>query len=234
MPESEKFKNFDDIKCLWMKCGAVEYKICDKNFECENCEFDKLIVSRLKRKGNIHEEIKNMFDLGQHEPSFSHPHYHFNGGLVVKNFLGNNYYLGLEPFIVKFIDRLSSVNYSTESDSIKKGDQILNIKNGWGEVNVLSPFALRYVEKLELNNIFSKDAHWFAIIETERHEILSNSINEKIYYEKLHQTKIYIKESMKTSEMAGATMYDGGTALENWSEILGKSTYKNLMTMLFT
>lgn len=234
MPESEKYKSFDDVKCLWMKCGAIDYKICDKNFDCENCDFDKRISSELKTKGNVQEGIENVFDLVQHSASFIHPHYHFNSGLMVRNFLANTYYLGLEPYIVKFIDRQSTLRYSTLDSLVKKGEPVLNISNGWGEINIVSPFNFDFVEKLDISNIFSNDLRWFAIIETERHEILCNSINKKIYFDKLYETKLYLKNLMKTSEAVGETMYDGGVVLENWLEILGNSSYKNLLEKLFS
>ncbi len=31
------------LKCIWMECGYVEYKLCDRNYDCENCPFDKAI-----------------------------------------------------------------------------------------------------------------------------------------------------------------------------------------------
>jgi len=234
MTEPEKYKSFDDIKCHWMKCRAIDYKICDKNFECENCDFDKHMLSGIKLKGNVQDEIENLFDLGQHTVSFTHPNYHFSSGVMVRNFLANNYYLGIEPFIVKFIDKHSLLRYSTSNDRVKKGEPVLNISNGWGEVNVLSPFSFNFVEKLDMNSIFSNRLHWFAIIEAERHEILGNSINKKSYFNKLYETKIQLKNLMKTSEGVGETMYDGGAVLENWSVILGNNTYRNLLEKLFS
>ncbi|RPI17732.1 MAG: hypothetical protein EHM58_08210 [Ignavibacteriae bacterium] len=234
MNESDKYRSFDDVKCLWMKCGAIDYKICDKNFACENCDFDKQMLSGLKIKGDVQEKIESMFGIGQHTVSFTHPCYHFCSGLMVRNFIANNYYLGIEPYIAKFIDKYSLLKYSNSNDNVKKGEPVLNISNGWGEVNVLSPFSFNFVEKLEMNNVFSRDLHWFAIIEAERFEILGNSINKRVYFDKLYETKLSLLNLMKTSEEAGVTMYDGGAIIENWSDILGKSTYKNLLEKLFS
>jgi hypothetical protein len=234
MTESEKYKSFDDVKCIWMKCGAVDYKICDEDFECENCDFDRHMLSELKVKGNVLEKVESMFGLGQHTVSFAHPNYHFESGLMVRNFIGNNYYLGIEPFIVKFIDSHSLLKYSNSHDSIKKGEPILYVSNAWGEVNVLSPFSFNFIERLEMNNTFQHDLHWFAIIEAERHEILGNSIDKKSYFDKLYETKLNLLSLMKTSERTGVTLYDGGEVLENWSDILGKSTYRNLLEKLFS
>ena len=234
MSDTEKYKSFEDIQCLWMKCGAVDYRICSNNFVCENCSFEKKMLSGLNKKVNIGEEVENAFDSGHFTVSFSHPNYHFGCGLILKNFLGNNYYLGLEPYVAKFIDRNSLVRYGLEDNFVKRGEPILNISNGWGEVNVLSPFGFRFVERLDLKRIFSNGTQWFAVIEADKHEILGNAINENNYYDKLYKTKNYLKGYIKTSEVDGTTMYDGGTALEKWSDILGKKTYKNLMTRLFS
>jgi hypothetical protein len=234
MSETEKYKSFDDIKCLWMKCGAVDYKICDKNFECENCDFDKHMLSELKIKGNVQEKIEDMFGLGQHAVSFTHPYYHFGSGLIVRNFIANNYYIGIEPFISKFIDNHSTIKYCTPDITVNRGEPILNISNGWGEVNVLSPFSFNYVDKLDIKNLSSQGLHWFAIIEAERYEILGNSINKKSYFDKLYDTKLNLLNLMRTTDEVGKTMYDGGAVLDNWSDILGKSTYRNLLEKLFS
>ena len=234
MPEKEKFKNFDDVKCIWMSCGFIDYKICDINFDCENCDFEKQMLSGLRLKGNVEEETENTFDIGLRSVTFAHPYYHFGRGQVAKNFLANNYYLGLEPYILKFIDRHSTIRYSSSKNIIKKDEPLLHISNGWGEITVLSPFDFNFIEKLELNKIFSNDLHWFAIIEAERCEIMSNSVNKRNYYDRLFEAKVFLTNAIRKSEGTGITMNDGGTVLENWSIILGKNTYSKLIEKLFS
>jgi glycine cleavage system H lipoate-binding protein len=34
------------VKCWWMLGGVVAYKLCDRNYECEGCSFDKAIGNR--------------------------------------------------------------------------------------------------------------------------------------------------------------------------------------------
>jgi glycine cleavage system H lipoate-binding protein len=33
----------NELRCVWMDAGVVEFKLCDRAFECESCEFDSLI-----------------------------------------------------------------------------------------------------------------------------------------------------------------------------------------------
>jgi hypothetical protein len=234
MTENQRYKKFDDIKCLWMNCNAVDYKLCDKNFDCENCEFDRKFRSRLNKKENIREEIESIFDVGHYTVPFTHPHYHFDCGLMIRNFLGNNFYLGLEPYMVKLIDRTSEISYISDNSLIFRGDPLLTIQNGWGGVNLTSPFSFRFVEKLDLNNIFSNGIRWFAVIEAEKSDVIYYSNNEKKYYEKMYNTKAMMKEYASASETTGTTMHDGGMPLEHWSDIIGKGNYRKLMTKLFS
>lgn len=234
MTNSDKHKSFDEIMCLWMKCGAVDYKICDKNFECDTCEFDKHVLDDVKVKENLQGKIENMFDLGQRSVSFTHPNYHFGNGMTARNFLADSYYIGLESYIMKFIEKNSVLKYCNSDISVNRGEPILNISGGWGDVDVLSPLDFCYVERLDTDNLVSKDIRWFAVVEAERHEILSSSISKKSYFDKLFETKLSLVNMLKTYEHAGYTMYDGGTALESWSDILGKSTYKSLLEKLFS
>jgi len=30
-----------DLECVWMWAGIVTYKLCDCNYECEHCSFDR-------------------------------------------------------------------------------------------------------------------------------------------------------------------------------------------------
>lgn len=31
----------EPMKCIWMEAGVVDYKLCDLEFDCENCPFDR-------------------------------------------------------------------------------------------------------------------------------------------------------------------------------------------------
>jgi len=43
--------------CIWMEAGVIDYKICDKDFECEHCELDRALTAAAaaqiaKRRGH--------------------------------------------------------------------------------------------------------------------------------------------------------------------------------------
>lgn len=35
----------EDVKpCIWMKAGVIEYRMCQHNYDCKNCEFDQALI----------------------------------------------------------------------------------------------------------------------------------------------------------------------------------------------
>lgn len=35
--------------CIWMEAGVIAYKICNRNFDCANCEFDRAMTETARR-----------------------------------------------------------------------------------------------------------------------------------------------------------------------------------------
>lgn len=37
------------LPCVWMTAGVINYRLCDREFECESCPFDAAIRGRGRR-----------------------------------------------------------------------------------------------------------------------------------------------------------------------------------------
>lgn len=35
---------FEDELCIWMKASVINFKLCDKTYDCLNCAFDKAMT----------------------------------------------------------------------------------------------------------------------------------------------------------------------------------------------
>ena len=35
--------------CIWMEAGVIDYKICNRNYDCANCEFDRAMTEAARR-----------------------------------------------------------------------------------------------------------------------------------------------------------------------------------------
>jgi len=45
-----------DLPCVWMMAGVLNYKICDRQYDCEHCELDKVL------RNMPHEEVGEALD----------------------------------------------------------------------------------------------------------------------------------------------------------------------------
>lgn len=235
-------KSFEDVKCIWMKNGIIDYRLCDFNFDCENCVFNRRIESEIKEQKNqslndsLHFFYETLFDKENKATHFSHPYYHFNNGLLLKNFIDDNYYIGFEQYVTNIIDGNCVLNYITESNFIKRGDKLLDIRGNWGSVTLISPVSLRFIEKFELADLVSADKRWFGIVEAKKKDIERAKSSGEFSLDKIDKTKSLIREYIVNSSgmTAGQTMYDGGKPETNLMRSIGTGNYRNVLDFILS
>ena len=37
-------------RCIWMDAGVVQFKLCDKDFDCQSCEFDRAMTESARQQ----------------------------------------------------------------------------------------------------------------------------------------------------------------------------------------
>jgi hypothetical protein len=233
-------KSYEDVKCVWMKNGIVDYRLCDFNFECENCPFDKRISSEIKEQkdktvnDSLHFFYDTLFDKENKVSHFSHPYYHFDNGLLLKNFIDDNYYIGFEQYVTNIIDGNCVLCYASESNYINKGDKLLDIKGNWGSVNLISPVSLIFIEKFDLTDLVKADKRWFGIVEARKKDIMQAVSSNEFSIDKIERTKSLIREYIVNSadNSIGQTMYDGGKLETNLLRSVGSENYKNILNFI--
>lgn len=52
-------------ECVWMKMGMVSYRLCTRNYDCLNCEFDQMMQEKLAsgETPELDEALKRLMDL---------------------------------------------------------------------------------------------------------------------------------------------------------------------------
>jgi glycine cleavage system H lipoate-binding protein len=48
------------LKCIWMTAGVVNYKLCDNNFNCDCCDFDRVMRGMLPYQKNGKDKIQDV------------------------------------------------------------------------------------------------------------------------------------------------------------------------------
>ncbi len=44
--------------CIWMEAGVIDFKICDKNFDCEHCELDQAMTAAAAKQSALRQVAK--------------------------------------------------------------------------------------------------------------------------------------------------------------------------------
>ncbi|MCK5220719.1 MAG: hypothetical protein KAR14_04000, partial [Candidatus Aminicenantes bacterium] len=40
----------NEKKCIWMESGAVTFKLCNNNYQCNTCQFDMAMANRVQKQ----------------------------------------------------------------------------------------------------------------------------------------------------------------------------------------
>lgn len=239
MNNKNKFKStyYESMKCIWMASQVVEYKLCDNNFDCENCQFDKVMLNYLDSKKAKPNEITNIADgisSSLNNIKYDDQIIYLKNNLIAKQICPNTFYFGINPIFISFLDTISSITISECNKSLVIGQDIIQIFGVWGSVSISSPVNFLIYDLLgDPTNDLLK-SHWVAIIGIADQEISK----EKLYkdeWEKLHHDAINIIEDIKANvPQVGNTMMDGGTQIEFLHQLVGKKRYLDILSSLNT
>lgn len=240
--------NSKSIKCIYMESGYVDYKICDQDFDCENCPFDKAIhdqgSSNKLMRSDIALEEKNpnrKFDSGREIPSdllFSKNH------IWIKKIDKEKYLLGVDHLAQNVVRRISTFQFPFVGSQVDKDKPILWVIGKWGIASIPSPINCVIQEinselLLNINNFFFEDIYkvWMLKVKTtDQINLIKFNQAEKhrnLLSEDLLTIKFFV-EKIIDSPMLGTTMYDGGELLTNLPDQLSKKDYVQLLKLIFS
>lgn len=103
-------------KCVWMEAGVIDYKICDNNFDCNSCHFDRSMTQTaeanlaLRKAGRLPRGKKGQIipwqDKMRQRSGLQQECRHMLTQRVPAYFCGNNYNCSTCPFDQMLEDQL--------------------------------------------------------------------------------------------------------------------------------
>jgi glycine cleavage system H lipoate-binding protein len=230
-----------------MESGFVDYKICDRDFDCENCPFDQAIhdqskTSRYVRSDKI-DDVKDpnlKFDMRLEIPAdvlLSKNH------VWIKKIDKEIFYLGVDHLTQCVIKRISTFQFPFVGSQVTKGNPIMWVIGKWGVVSIPSPIhcIIKEVNSevlLNINNFFFEDIYkvWLLKINSADEKNLAKLNQSENHKKILDEDLTIIKnftEKIIESSLVGVTMYDGGELLLNLPERLSSQEYVQLLKLIF-
>jgi hypothetical protein len=236
--KNETKKAFKDLKCIWMSSSVVDYKLCDKDFDCENCQFDKVIRNLAvdaKQQTSTGENTISVLDslMKRVKNQVCEPkNIYLKNQLMVKHLFADTYYLGINPIILLFLDNINYVKDAGHQGYILKNKALFRVEGEWGYITFTSPMDFTLLDKLNFTAADILSNKWFAIISVNESEITSARISRDQWYSNQVNSLNLLNEYKLNTPKIGATLMDGGSPVKNLNRFLGNAEYLKVLSKL--
>jgi hypothetical protein len=224
--------NYQNLKCIWMASQVVEYKLCDNRFDCENCQFDKVMRNLLNDKEFQNNDISNIANTISNKLrsiKFDDKIIYLNNNLIAKEICNDTYYLGINPILISFLDSVSSLTVSGCRKNILTNQQVIQIQGDWGSINLLAPMNFIIYDLLDFPIETLLEFQWVAIIGAHKQEILNGRLYQQEWQTISEKAINTIEEIKSHVPQVGYTMMDGGTEVKFLHQLIGKKRYINIL-----
>lgn len=222
-----------------MASNVVDYKLCDREFDCDNCFFDKSMrniqhqysskdIEDKKTKLNkiIQSTIRNI-----ETAEFNSQYSYFRNHLVAKHLFANTYYLGFSPVAIDLLDSGAALEQCARVDKIKKGETVLKIAGAWGKIDVTAPVDFSYLG--HVTEAHNSHERWFSLIETSKEELMNSSISVSDYHRDIINITKELTRFQRDYPDIGVTMLDGGIETKSLYQVIGSAKYNEILDTLF-
>ncbi|MFC1725114.1 hypothetical protein ACFL4T_05770 [candidate division KSB1 bacterium] len=174
-----------------MHAGVVQYKLCNKNFYCDNCEFHKVMKGLTPKKSKSETVISDIFQserefLKQHSIEYYRvinqflyklisgykihlDRYYYPNQLWVKPEKKDMYQIGVDMLSARILDPIDEIILPEKGCEYAKGDAILKIIRKGKNITLKSYMdgmiskINPLMGKMNLKRLFLKDVYLFKM-----------------------------------------------------------------------
>jgi len=251
------------MKCIWMMSGTLNYRLCDRNYDCENCPLDQaLSARRAARLPEPEEEAashsrKNKLpktsrvdasesEIGigtfrMAEGLFYHPSHFW-----AKVEGGGKLRFGLDDFAQRLFGRLYAVKLPPLGSKIDTTDPSLRLAYCSGEALLAIPFAGlvdqvndRLEQQPSLVNQSPYSLGWLAVVQPDG---LSDGLKDMYFgqeakgwlpHEVSKLSQIVAESAEVYRHEVGTTLQDGGVEIQELAKVVGPIQHRKILSSFF-
>ena len=230
----------DSQPCLWMAAGLINYKLCDRDFDCDHCPLDAALTgdSRQARPGAPHTGHRPPADYFPSDRSYSAGH------MWVQNIEGDDDAgrLGLDAFAASMLDRLIELRFPL--DGCDRADTLAELQLESGSLSLSLPIVtssmepnphLRDEPDLALTEPYGEG--WLVSLANLDstdigHLMLAEQALERARHDlRLFRRRVALEMLADTADL-GRCMADGGEPLTDLRQMLGAPRLLSLLQEL--
>lgn len=226
--------SYETLKCIWMASQVVEYKLCDNQFDCENCPFDKVMRNLLDSKEKQDIDITDIVTNKLRNTKYDNKIIYLKNNLIAKEICRDTFYLGINPILISFLDSVSSISISECRKNILMDQQVIKILGDWGTISLSAPMNFMIYDLLDFPIDTLLEFQWFAIIGVVNQEISRSKLYQEEWNTIRAKAISNIEEIKSHVPRVGSTMMDGGTKIKFLYQLVGKKRYINILNSMCT
>jgi glycine cleavage system H lipoate-binding protein len=231
----------DDVNhsppCLWMSAGVVTYRLCDRDFDCDECPLDAAL--RNDSRPTVHTAGLQMArGLGSEFPEDRR--YTSGHWWVLTNVQGGDsvYRCGLDLFAAAIIGRCDGVSRTCDSGHLARGESLCEIDFGLGRLQIAAPISGTVTvwnsaldgrpEEVVLSPY---DEGWLVELVPSNMCEMNDLLTAQVVRQKSQYDLQRLRRRIATQTLAddahclGRTSADGGELITDVRQMLGGSAY---------
>lgn len=254
--------NLSNLKCIWMLAGIINYKLCNQNFQCERCDFDKVMhgllpnnIDNRYNKNSIDIEYDDDLNVSQKINQYlytifsscriyldrfyhqSHFWYKVESDNVVR--------VGINSLIIKILEPIQKIILPKIGELYCQDQLIAKISCKAKTLPLYSPIKGKI---LEINDLFlfnnfqkasAEDDYYFKMeakgVEGKLHQLCGNISGLKYFATSVNLVRKYLKMTFNLPHPSrlGTTIADGGRTEMCLEKVIGVKNYQNLLDDFF-
>ncbi|MBI3983256.1 MAG: hypothetical protein HY337_10100 [Gemmatimonadetes bacterium] len=247
----------DDLPCLWVLAGVLSYRLCDKGYDCENCDLyralgggtrhDRLPVAAAASAGSVQDQVNAYVCRLVSESALRLDRAYSLGHFWIDDRDPKHPILGLDGHAWRVLFPVDDVVLPKPGAWLKRGGPCGWIERRHAVIPLTAPVAGEvqavneaYRAALRARETSGSGDEW--LLHLESHEALDHLPDllrgEQVlhwYLGQIQLLKHYLAEA--TAPVAGAqlgpTLHDGGAPAPDLEAVLGRERYQNLVDEIF-
>lgn len=241
-----------------MDAGLVDYKLCDKNFDCESCPFDVIMKKQYHpfAERAVMQSEKAVSDFSQmniierlteqiRNADFPDDRLYFSNHTWMKKMEGEEFQIGIDAFLATLLHPINSAIFVNPSSRIANDSPcawVIHDNQTFTLHNPL-PGTVRTINAALTSKpgMMSTDCYeqgWVLTITAQE-----NALNVPRCYTSdefrslvdtdLHRIESIMHQSLKRHySLVGSTMYDGGARVDTIEQFIGEKRYTQMISRL--
>jgi hypothetical protein len=235
------YDKYEEMKCIWMSSGVISYKLCGREFNCENCLFHKAMLNTVdiadfdgartsKESGLQADLLDERINLIE-SVRFNNAVAYLDNCFVVSRLGENTFIIGFNEVATGILKGESEIHFGKFGKQVNEGEVFFTLSGRWGSKVVKAPVSLIIIDRLNNFTGLNDNYYWIAVT-------AAGSLFEehRMPLSRLEKQKSAVSESLKKIReqfsLIGGSMHDGGQRLNNLHEIIGLGVYNGIVSNL--